>query len=452
MTRSDCSTERLRSDALRIIRCGVAAADPAERVRRALRLDNDRLSIGSDLELPLPEGARILLVGVGKAAAPMSIAAAEVLGDRIAAACVTVPRQSGPAPVPPPSLPIWEADHPVPDMGGLAAAAEALALARSARTHDVLLCLLSGGASAMWAAPAPGLTLDDLRASTSALLRCGAPIQSVNAVRKHLSAIAGGQLARAAAPARVVTLAVSDVVGAGPDAIGSGPTLPDPTTFRDALEVVDRYGVALPGPALARLHAGAAGEIAETPGEEDLDNVAGFRVVLSVEHALEAASAEAERLGYQAEVRTASLEGEASDVGARVAAEARAMSEQGRSRALLWGGETTVTVRGGGRGGRNQETALSAAIALEGSHGVVVASAGTDGRDGPTDAAGGIVDGDTVRRGKNAGCDALHHLRENDSYTFLRATNDLIVTGPTGTNVNDLLLALISSPPGDASG
>lgn len=446
------SVATLRADALRILRAGVAAADSGASIRRALRIEDDVLTVGNTPSLRLSPRGRIYLLAAGKAAAQMTAATVEILGARLIAGTATIPAGVAPAAE---SLPrvvsVWQGGHPVPEIGGLAGAAEALAMARAAGPEDLVLCLLSGGASALWSAPAPGITLDDLRGATAMLLRSGAPIEEVNTVRKHLSAIAGGWLARAAEPARVLTLAVRDVIGVSLDSIGSGPTLPDPTTYGDALEIVERYTVALPHSALRHLRAGAAGGVAETPKPDELPNVAGFEVVLSIHDAMEGAAARARALGYDVRVCSGDLEGEAREVADQVTSEIRAVQKKARARvALLWGGETTVLVRGEGRGGRNQELALSAAIALEGAEGVVVASMGTDGRDGPTDAAGGIVDGGTVARGEAAGLDAGTYLEANDSHPYLAATDDLIVTGPTGTNVNDLLIALVT--PGSAGG
>lgn len=446
------SIATLRADALRILRAGVAAADPGASIRRALHIQDDVLTVGNAPPLRLSPRGRIYLVAAGKAAAEMTAATAEILGERLTAGTATIPAGVAPALKGlPRAISVWQGGHPVPEIGGLAGAAEALAMARVAGSEDLVLCVLSGGASALWSAPAPGITLNDLRGATTMLLRSGAPIEEVNAVRKHLSGIAGGWLARAAGPARVLTLAIRDVIGASLDSIGSGPTLPDPTTYADALEIVERYTLALPASALRHLRAGAAGDIPETPKRDELPNDAGFEVVLSIHDAMEGAAARARALGYDVRVRSGDLEGEARDVADHVTSEIRAVQGTARARvALLWGGETTVLVRGNGNGGRNQELALTAAIALEGAEGVVVASMGTDGRDGPTDAAGGIVDGGTVARGEAAGLDASAYLEANDSHPYLAAADDLIVTGPTGTNVNDLVIALVT--PGSGGG
>lgn len=437
----------LRDDARRILDAAIAAADPRAAVRRALRVEGDALVVGvpGDGErIELGEVGRIWLIGAGKAAVGMALGARDVLGDRIAGGTVTT-RDGYGGEVP--GIYVWEAAHPVPDTRGLAGAAEALACARGAGARDLVLCLLSGGASALWPAPVAGVTLSELRALTDALLRAGATIRELNAVRKHLSRIGGGWLARAAHPARVVALVVSDVVGSPLDVIASGPTVPDPTTFADALGVLSAYEITAPPAVLRHLQAGAAGQAPETPkpGDAAFDRVSAHVVAANAD-ALRDASVEAGRLGYRAEILADDLEGEAREVARGIAREAlerqRALASADRPIALLLGGETTVTVRGRGAGGRNQELALALALELEGRAGIVAAALGTDGTDGATAAAGGVVDSETVARGAAAGLDARGHLARNDSHPYLRATGDLLVTGPTGTNVCDVVLIL----------
>ncbi|HEX8393125.1 MAG TPA: glycerate kinase [Longimicrobium sp.] len=432
-----------RAAALRILDAALRAADPRAAVLRALAIDGTRLRVADQEEIDLKVVDRVLLVGAGKAAVGMARGALEVFGGWIAEGSLTT-RHGGGADLP--GIEVWEAAHPVPDTGGLAGAADALRLARAAGPRDLVLCLLSGGASALWPAPVAGVSLSDLQRVTERLVRCGAPIAEINCVRKHLSRIAGGRLAQAAAPARIVTLAISDVVGGALDAIGSGPTVPDPTTYEDALEVLDRWEVDAPASVLAHLRRGDAGQIADTP--DDFDPAfarASAYVIASNADALRAAADEAARLGWDARVVADDVEGDARSVGeqvARLGLETRA-ERSPRPIALLLGGETTVAVKGGGRGGRNQELALGAALELSGESGILVASAATDGVDGPTDAAGGFADGGTVARGEAAGLDADDALRRNDAYPFLRAAGDLIVTGPTGTNVNDIIVVLV---------
>jgi glycerate 2-kinase len=435
----------LRDDALAIVKAGIAAADPADAVRRALTDDGGRIRLEGGQVVDLSSAWNVTVIGAGKAAAAMARGALEVLGSRVRGGVLAVPHGTAA----PPPLETWQAAHPAPDAHGLAAAAAALRAAREADGDALVLCLLSGGASALWAAPPPGVGLTELRAVTRALMEAGAPIRDLNAVRKHLSTIAGGRLACATAPAALVTLAVSDVVGGAPDVIASGPTVPDPTTFADALEALRRWRVQPPASVQAHLHAGLAGDVPETPkpGDPRLARTA-VRIVASGRDALAGAAAEAERRGYRAVIVADDVEGEARDVARHAAGLVRATLAEGAEHpvALLMGGETTVTVRGSGRGGRNQELALALAVELEGVDGVLAAAAGTDGVDGPTEAAGGIADGGTVARGQAQGLDAGRALADNDSHTFLAAAGDLIVTGPTGTNVNDLLVILVASP------
>lgn len=440
-----------RDDARRILDAAVAAADPRDAVRRALRLDGGTLVAGEIEHIALRDVDRVWVIGAGKAAVGMARGARDVLGERIAGGTVAT-RDGYGSEVP--GIDVWEAAHPVPDTRGLAAAAGALACARAAGGRDLVLCLLSGGGSALWPAPVAGVSLTDLRALTDRLLRAGATIREINAVRKHLSRLGGGWLARAAYPARVVTLIVSDVVGSPLDVIAGGPTVPDPTTYADALGVLSAYEIAAPAAALRHLQAGAAGEAPETPkpGGAEFDTVSAHVVAANAD-ALRGAAARARELGYRAEILADDLEGEAREVAREIARAAlerqRAMPPGAPPLALLLGGETTVTVRGPGTGGRNQELALALARELENRPGIVAASLGTDGTDGPTSAAGGIIDGETVSRGAAAGLDARDHLARNDSHPFLRATGDLLVTGPTGTNVCDVVLVLVEAAGAD---
>lgn len=436
-----------RAAARRILDAALRAADPREAVLRALRIDGTRLFVADSEEIDLARVDRVLLVGAGKAAVGMTRGALETFGGWIAEGSITT-RDGGGAALP--GIEVWEASHPVPDTGGLAGASDALRLARSAGPCDLVLCLLSGGASALWPAPVAGVSLTDLQRVTDRLVRSGARINDINCVRKHLSRIAGGRLAQAAAPARIVTLAISDVVSGALDAIGSGPTVPDPTTYEDALQVLADWEIDTPASILNHLRRGDAGLAAETP--DDFDPAfarASAYVIAGNGDALRAAADEAARLGWDARIVADDVEGEARAVGeqvARLGLEVRG-ERSARPVALLLGGETTVTVKGSGRGGRNQELALGAALELSGESGILVASCATDGVDGPTDAAGGFADGGTVSRGESGGLDAEDALRRNDAHPFLRAAGDLIVTGPSGTNVNDVIVVLVDGTP-----
>jgi hydroxypyruvate reductase len=314
----------------------------------------------------------------------------------------------------------------------------------------LILCLISGGASALLPLPAPPIALEEKQAVTQMLLASGASIQEINAVRKHLSAIKGGQLARMARPAKVISLLLSDVVGDQLDVIGSGPTAPDASTFADAQSVLDKYGLSarLPAAVRERIAAGVRGDLPETPKEND----PAFRrtrnfIVGSNRLAVDAAEARARQLGFEPLVLSTTMEGETREVARVHAAIAREVVASGRPvkrpACLISGGETTVTLRGGGLGGRNQEFVLAAAIELAGCPGVVVLSAGTDGTDGPTDAAGAIADGTTVAAAAAKGLDARRYLADNDSFHFFEAAGGLLITGPTRTNVMDVRLVLV---------
>lgn len=386
----------------------------------------------------------VRLVAVGKAARSMATAATAVLDHRLASGVVIAPTDSE---FPPP-LKCVRGQHPQPGEGSIAAGRAALATAASCGENELLLVLLSGGASALMAAPADGLTLDDKRATTAQLLRSGADIYGLNMVRKHLSAVKGGRLA-AASRGRCLTLAMSDVVGDDPSVIGSGPTVADGSSYADALAVLDRHGgaAAYPTQVVAHLARGAAGQIAETPKAADPRLARStFHIIGSRLAAMQGAAAAASARGFTVVVRDASVVGEARDAAeAHLRHTLQVASECQRPCCVVSSGETTVTVRGTGRGGRNQEFALALVERLHRQPRVIaVASVGTDGVDGPTDAAGAIADTSTLARGRAAGLDARRFLDTNDSYTYFAALGDLIHTGPTGTNVGDLQVFLLA--------
>lgn len=438
-------TAALRRAAAEMLARAIDAVDAYAATARALARSDAAVRVGGR-DYPLRENARVVVVGAGKASAAMARAAEDVLGDRITAGLVTAARGSQGAPS---RIAVREAGHPVPDAAGEAAAREMLGLVRGLGTDDLVLCLLSGGGSALLPLPRDGLSLQDMAETTTLLLRSGATIVEMNTVRRHLSAIAGGQLAQAAAPARVATLAISDVVGSPADAIASGPTVPDPSTYADALAVLDRYGITGRVPAAARrvLERGRDGAIPETPKPGDpAVREAAITIVADNLTAARAAADAARAAGFHTLLLSTYLEGEARHAGLVLAGIARQIAATGepvpRPACVVCGGETTVTVTGSGRGGRNQELALAAAEALDGARGVLLVGFTTDGRDGPTDAAGAAVDGTTIARARRAGFDPARHLRENNAYPLLDATGDLIRTGPTGTNVADLALIL----------
>jgi glycerate-2-kinase len=383
-------------------------------------------------------------VAAGKAA-PAMAAAFERAAAPLALRGLVVARDAGgPRPA---RLALREAGQPLPDERSRAAGCAALEAAAGAGPDEALVVLLSGGASALLTAPLPGLALADLRATTALLLRAGAEIQELNCVRKHLTAASGGRLAAATRARRVVVLVVSDVLGDDFATIGSGPCAPDPTRHADALAVLERRGVlgAAPAAVRRRLEAGAAGAEPESPKPGDPAFGRVVHVLLaSNRDALAAARAEARARGLEARIASDRLRGEARELGPRLVALARAAVPGERPLLLLAGGEPTVTVRGAGRGGRAQELALAAALALAGDPRTALLAAGTDGSDGPTPAAGAFADGETVARGAALGLDARAHLEDNDAHGFFAREGGAFVTGPTGTNVMDLVLVRVA--------
>jgi glycerate 2-kinase len=397
---------------------------------------------------PAPEG-RLIVLACGKSGAHMAEAAERHYLDdlglppgRLVGICVTRHGYGRPLR----RIRCVEAGHPVPDRAGLDATADVLALAAEAGPRDLALVLVSGGGSANWTAPAPGLTLADKQALTKALLRSGAPISDINIVRKHLSRIKGGRLAAALHPAPSVTLCISDVPGDDPALVASGPTVPDPTTAADALALLARWGIEA-SPQIRAVLAGPAGETPK-PGDPVF---AAARVALVARPAdsLAAAAAVGRDAGYEVELIGDALEGEASELGAAHGRLARQALAAGRRLILLSGGELTVTVRGNGRGGPNQEYALALARALDGASGITALAADTDGTDGgegsPADPAGAFADGATVARAAALGLNAATFLQNNDATGFFERLGDLLVTGATGTNVNDLRCVVVDN-------
>ncbi len=440
-------SRRLKADAIDIFRAGLRAANVAEAVKRNLKLSHKGLRAG-DETLALGNFDRIYVVGAGKACTAMACAVEEVVGTgRIAGGVINV--KHGHTKPKPKRIRVYECGHPVPDEQGERGACEMEELLRGFNRRDLAFVLISGGASALLPAPAPPVTLAAKQTMTNQLLKCGADIFELNAVRKHLSRLKGGQLASLAYPATVVSLLLSDVIGDPLDVIGSGPTAPDNSTFGDALRVLSKFRLTktVPRSVMARLEEGAADRLPETPkaGDRIFANVHNV-LVGSNRLALQAAAREAKRLGYHTLILSSSIQGETREA-ARTHAEIlreiiRSDSPLRRPACLLSGGETTVTVTGTGKGGRNQEFALASAIYLSNEENWAVLSAGTDGTDGPTDAAGAFADVSTVRRAARLGISADQHLIDNDSYPFFESTGDLIRTGPTGTNVMDLRVLL----------
>ncbi len=418
------------------------AADPVEAVLRNVRLAGDTLIVGKT-RYRLARYERVLVLGAGKAGATMALALEKLLGKRISGGLVNV-KYGHTAPLK--RVEINECGHPVPDEAGVRGSERIARMASEAGEKDLVLCVVSGGASALMPAPAAGISLAEKQAVTKLLLACGANIHEINSVRKHLSTLKGGQLARLAYPATVITLMLSDVIGDNLDVIGSGPATPDLSTFADALGILKKYGLLDKAPASVRqrLEQGAAGNLPETP--KSLDRTQNL-VVGSNRLAVDAAKAKAKALGYRTLVLSTTIEGETRDVARMHAAIAREMRTSGEPlkppACIISGGETTVTLRGNGKGGRNQEFALAASLDVDGMRDVLLLSAGTDGTDGPTDAAGAWCDGNTLARARAAGLDAAQYLAENNSYEFFDKLGTLIRTGPTNTNVMDVRLVLV---------
>ena len=383
--------------------------------------------------LPEPPAGRTVVVGAGKAAATMARAVEDHWAGPLEGLVVTRYGHR----VPTARIEVVEAAHPVPDAGGREAAARILSLAEGLGVDDLALCLISGGGSALLTLPAPGIALADKQAMTGALLRSGAAIDEINCVRKHLSAIKGGRLGAACHPARVVSLLISDVAGDDPAVIGSGPTVPDPTTFADALAVLRKYGIAEPAALIRHLEDGAE----ETPKQGDPRLAdAETRMVATPAMALAAAAEAAREAGYEPVILGDALEGEARVLAREHAGLAR---DAAPGTVLLSGGEVTVTVTGAGRGGPNTEYALALALALDGAPGIFATACDTDGIDGTEDNAGALVTPDTLARARDAGEDAAARLAANDGYSFFAGLGDLVMTGPTLTNVNDFRAILV---------
>ncbi len=443
----------LRTIAEEIFRAGVSAADPRSLLLDRTRIENDQWHYEApgvadiDVSWDLPKkstSGRLLVIGAGKAAASLAQALEETVGDRIDGGRIVVKYGHG---LPLKQVVVEEGGHPLPDERGLEGTSRLIDDLGDTRPDDRVFFLLTGGASALLVAPAPGLTLSHKIKTTQALLACGATIQETNTIRKHLSAVKGGRLAERIYPAKAMTLIVSDVVGDDLSSIGSGPTVPDPSTFADCLDILNRYCLTkttgqIPAAVRDRLDGGARGDIAETPkpGLPLFENIRCL-ILASNRHSLDAAQRVSEALGFSPEVFSYDMVGATHNRATAFASRLLELSNRGPV-ALLAGGETTLEVKGKGKGGRNQEFALVAARKIEGAKNIAILSAGTDGTDGPTDAAGAFVDGTTLARARSAGLDADAFLEDNDSYTFFDKLGDLLRTGPTGTNVMDLVVGL----------
>ena len=431
-----------RRAALEIFKAAVRASDPMEAVLRHVRVEGAALRAGRE-RYRLDRMGDIHVIGAGKASARMAVAVERLLGKRIASGFINV-KDGHRAPLR--RVRVQECGHPVPDERGVRGAREIAGIAASAQPGDLVICLISGGASALMPFPSQPVTLADKQETTRLLLASGADIHEMNAVRKHISAVKGGRLAALAAPAQVLSLILSDVIGDDLSVIGSGPTAPDRSTFQDAWRILDQRDLTgrIPPAVREHLEAGLRGEIPETP--KTLSNARNV-IVGGNRLALDAAAIRAKQLGFRTIVLSSSIAGETQDVAGVHAAIAREIRQSGQPlrppACVISGGETTVTLKGDGKGGRNQEFALAAAIDIAGLDGVTILCAGTDGTDGPTDAAGAIADGTTLARAAAQKLSAGEFLANNDSYNFFDPLADLIKTGPTGTNVMDVRLVLV---------
>lgn len=443
--------ETVRSDAKEIFAGCLTAVDPYKAVKRFVHVQGDRLIVGMEggpeTELDLAEFDRISLVGAGKATAPMAAAIEDLFGERIQKGLINVKYDFTQELA---FTEITEAGHPVPDENGVKGTGKILDFLQSAGEKDLIFSLISGGGSALLPFAVGNITLSDKQEITRGLLACGASIDEINAVRKHISSSKGGQMARAAFPATIINLMLSDVVGDKMDVIASGPFVPDSATFKDVWKIFNKYNLKdIPSAIHEHMKTGLNGQISETPKENDkiFNRVFNFIVGSNI-LALESASATAKKLGYETLILSSMVEGETREVARVHTAMAKEIVKTGRPipppACIISGGETTVTIRGDGLGGRNQEFCLAACMDLvELPPRVVILSGGTDGNDGPTDAAGAMVDPFTVTRGKDAGMEAAEFLNRNDAYHFFEKTEDLLMTGPTNTNVMDVRLVLV---------
>lgn len=436
----------LRQQALEIFQAALKAVDPVEAIFKYVQVVDDTIQVGEH-RFAFKDYDRILVVGAGKAGAPMARALEELLGDRITGGVIVVKEGHG---LPLAHVRIHEASHPVPDERGIKGAEEILSLVKDAGERDLVLCLISGGGSALLVAPAEGVTLEDKQEVTRLLLACGADIHEINTIRKHLSRAKGGGLARFAYPATVVSLILSDVIGDDLNVIASGPAVPDTSTFDDTRKILGKYAIwdRVPPSVRHRVERGLQGDVEDTPKAGDAVFKQCFSELVGTNiQALKAAGLKAEELGYRALILSSTVEGEAREVVKVLTAVAKEVQGSGNPlpapACILCGGETTVTIRGDGKGGRNQEFALASALAIDGMQNVVVLAGGTDGNDGPTDAAGAIADGSTLARARAKGLDPFDYLKRNDAYHFFQSLEDLMITGPTRTNVMDVYMVLV---------
>ncbi|MCP4134963.1 MAG: glycerate kinase [bacterium] len=434
-----------------IYKAAINAVNPEVAVRTHLTLEGDKLVLLADgnplKEYDISRYERIFVVGAGKATSPMAKAVEGILGNRISSGCVCVKYGYTEELS---KIEIVEASHPIPDANGVEGAKKIRAILEDAGEKDLVISLISGGGSALLPLPPEPITLDEKRETTDLLLKSGAAINEINALRKHLSLVKGGNMAKAAHPATVINLMISDVVGDHMDVIASGPFVPDNSTFALAQGIIEKYGLSgkVPASVASHIKAGVEGGIEENPGKESdiFGNITNLIIASNI-IALKAAKKEAEQQGYSTIILSSLIEGDTKDAAcwhSRIAQEIRASSNPTtRPACVISGGETTVMVTGEGLGGRNMEFGIQAACCIEGIPGITMASVGTDGSDGPTDAAGAVADGDTIRKAKEKGLDIEQYIAKNDSYHFFEEIGDLIITGPTNTNVMDVRIVLV---------
>ncbi len=433
-----------RRVALKILKVAMDSLDPREAIKNHIHKE-DKLLYLDNLTLNLDKFQNVYVVGGGKASGAMAEALEEILGNKITRGFINILRKTKSC-FKTRKIELNEAGHPIPDEYGLVGAKKIVQLAKKAKKDDLVFCLISGGGSALLPFPANGITLQDIQVLTEALLKSGSTIYEINAVRKHISELKGGQLANAICPATLISLIMSDVVGDSNETIASGPTAPDKTTFYDAISILRKYDLwdnYTPQPVKKRLEAGLRGVISDTPkpGDKIFENTHNI-VIGSIRSATIEAFCKAKDLGYNSILLSSMVEGEARQVGTVYAGILKEIfyskNPIPKPAIIISGGETTVTVMGSGRGGRNQELVQSASMRINGFKGVAIASINTDGIDGPTTAAGAIIDGYTIKRAKEKNLSCEEFLMNNDSFNFFSNLGDLIFTGPTGTNVGDL--------------
>lgn len=441
----EIARKKMRDDAVAIFQAGLQAVEPGAAVRRHVQCEGNFLIV-ADRRYALRDFKNIFVIGAGKASCPMAAVLEEILAERLTGGHVNV-KYGHLSPLK--KIHLQEAGHPVPDAAGVRGAEKILALLHKATANDLVIGVISGGGSALMPLPAAGISLEDKQAATKLLLACGATINEINTVRKHISQVKGGQLARAVYPATLITLLLSDVIGDPLDVIASGPTVPDASTFKETQLIFEKYNIQASLPASIKQHLtnGLAGAVPETPKAGDpIFNKTQNLIVASNRQAIAAAQAEAQQRGYQTLILSTLIEGETREIARMHAAIAKEIHLSGNPLSppacVISGGETTVTLHGNGLGGRNQEFVLAAAQEISGWPNTVILSAGTDGTDGPTEAAGAICDHQTVERALRLGLNPQVFLSENDSYHFFEKLGDLMITGPTNTNVMDLRIML----------